>query len=251
MNKKILGKITSIFGYKLIDKNLIKNKRLLSKKTLNLDYFLNHFFSSNSIRDIIQVGANDGIRFDPLTKYIKEYETRTIFVEPILKYFKILKSNYSHKPNFHFENSAISKNNGYINIYKVSEKNLKLYDDHVSGVSSIDKNHLLKHGIKRGHIEIVKINSMRIVDLINKYEFKNLDLLFLDVEGAEGEIIVNFFETSNLRPIMIFEFIHVQSDRFEECINLLNKNNYIYFDIDENMICIPIEKKKLIKLSNF
>ena len=93
MNKKILGKITSIFGYKLIDKNLIKNKRLLSKKTLNLDYFLNHFFSSNSIRDIIQVGANDGIRFDPLTKYIKEYETRTIFVEPILKYFKILKSN--------------------------------------------------------------------------------------------------------------------------------------------------------------
>ena len=92
---------------------------------------------------------------------------------------------------------------------------------------------------------------MTIVDLVNKYKFKNLDLLFLDVEGAEGEIIVNFFETSNLRPIIIFEFIHVKSERFEECINILDKKNYIYFDIDENMICIPIEKKKLIKLSNF
>lgn len=250
MNKKILGKITSIFGYKLVDKNLIKNKRLLSKKVLNLDYFLDHFFSRNFIKDIIQIGANDGNRFDPLTKYIKEYDTRTIFVEPVLKYFEILKRNYSQQPNFYFENSAVSKNNGSINIYKVFEKNLKLYDDHVSGISSIDKKHLLKHGVKRGHIETLKINSITIADLINKYKFKNLDLLFLDVEGAECEIIVNFFETLYLRPIIIFEFIHVKSDRFEECINLLNKKNYVYFDMDENIICIPAEKKNLIKLSN-
>ena len=77
-----------------------------------------------------------------------------------------------------------------------------------------------------------------------------MDLLFLDVEGAEGEIILNFFEISDLRPIVIFEFIHIKNDIFEECINLLNKKNYIYFDIDENIICIPTEKRKIIKLSN-
>ena len=250
MNKKILGKISSIFGYKLIDKDLVKNKRLLSKKVLNLDYFLNHFFSIKFIKDIIQIGANDGNRFDPLTKYLKEYNTNTVFVEPIKKYFEILKNNYSNKNNFYFENSVISNINGLIDIYKVAEKNLKFYDDHISGISSIDKNHLLKHGVKRGHIEKEKINSITIIDLINKYKLNNLDLLFLDVEGAEGEIISNFFETSDLRPIVIFEFIHIKNYIFEECINLLNKKNYIYFDIDENIICIPTEKRKIIKLSN-
>ncbi len=251
MNKKIFGKITSIFGYKLIDKNLIKNKKIISNKILTLDYFLQHFFSIKIIKDIIQIGANDGYRFDPLTKYLKKNDVKTLFVEPIFKYFTILKKNYPKKKNFFYENSAISNFNGLLNIYKVSEKYLELYDDHISGISSINRDHLVKHGVKKNHIECEKINSLTIHELILKYNFKNLDLLFLDVEGAEGEIIINFFEKSNLRPIIIFEFIHIHYKKFEICINLLNKNNYIYFDIDENLICIPSEKKGIIKLSNF
>ncbi len=91
---KFIKKIISWFGYKLIDKNYIKNKRTLTNKYLNLDCILDHLFSNKLINDVIQIGANDGLRFDPLNKFLNKYETKTIFVEPIKKYFEDLKKNY-------------------------------------------------------------------------------------------------------------------------------------------------------------
>ena len=45
MNNKILKKILGLFGYKAIDKNLIKKNRLLSEKSfLSVDRLLKNFF---------------------------------------------------------------------------------------------------------------------------------------------------------------------------------------------------------------
>ena len=50
---------------------------------------INKLFSNNLINSLIQIGANDGLRFDILNKYIKEYSPKAILVEPILKILKI------------------------------------------------------------------------------------------------------------------------------------------------------------------
>ena len=91
MLNKLIKKIISWFGYKLVEKNYIKNRRTLSKNFFDLDKILNHIFSNNLAKNIIQIGANDGKRFDPLNKYLIKYETKTIFVEPIKEHFEKLK----------------------------------------------------------------------------------------------------------------------------------------------------------------
>ena len=78
---KLLKKICGLIGFKLIDKDLIKNERIISKFSYrNLNEIINKLFSNNLINSLIQIGANDGLRFDILNKYIKEYSPKAILV---------------------------------------------------------------------------------------------------------------------------------------------------------------------------
>ena len=71
MHFKILKKIAGIFGFKLINKNFIKIERsIATNDSLSLDLILLNIFNKK-IAGLIQVGANDGLRFDNINKYIK------------------------------------------------------------------------------------------------------------------------------------------------------------------------------------
>ena len=60
MHYKFLKKIIEALGYKIIDKNLIKNERLLSKYSfLSLEKILENLFTKGEIQSIIQIGANE------------------------------------------------------------------------------------------------------------------------------------------------------------------------------------------------
>ena len=92
MKNKLLKKILGIFEYKLIDKNLFKNNRLLSDKSfLTINIILKNIFEKKKINNLIQIGANDGDRFDILNYYIKKYQTKSLLVEPIKQNFEQLK----------------------------------------------------------------------------------------------------------------------------------------------------------------
>ena len=76
---KILKKFVGILGFKLINKNHIKNERLLSKYSyFSLNMILENLFLNNLVHSVIQIGANDGQRFDELSKFIKKYSPKTI-----------------------------------------------------------------------------------------------------------------------------------------------------------------------------
>jgi hypothetical protein len=66
MRHKLLKKISGIFGYKLICKNVVKNDRSLANYNLNLPQILEHLTKNECIKSVIQIGANDGSKFDDL-----------------------------------------------------------------------------------------------------------------------------------------------------------------------------------------
>ena len=68
---KLLKKIVGIFGFKIISKNLVKVEREIDNNNcLTLDKFLQNIFQKQIISGLIQIGANDGLRFDNINKYI-------------------------------------------------------------------------------------------------------------------------------------------------------------------------------------
>ena len=247
MRHKVLKKIVGLFGYKLISKKTVKNERFLGNfNYLNLPKILEYLFENKLINSIIQIGANDGNRFDDLNLLIKKYKIKSILVEPISENFEQLKKNYNNIKNIKFENSAISVNNEISYLYKVKPEYLDRYGEHIKGISSFKKQHLIDHGVKKFHIEKQKINSISIKELLNKYEIKNFDLLFLDAEGYDGTIVNDFLDNSLINPYIIFEFIHIDNKIFKKLIQKLNEKNYKLFSIYENIICIPEDKNFLL-----
>ena len=249
MHYKFLKKIVGAIGFKLISKNFIKNERLLSKfSKLSLKKILENLFIDNEIKSIIQIGANDGRRYDDLNNLVKKYIPYGIFVEPIKSNFKELKKNYSNQKNLYFENSAISVNNEISQLYKVKDSSLEFYDDHVVGITSFNKNHLIKHGIKNKDIIKVDVQTISITDLIKKYSIQNLDLIMIDTEGYDGSIVIDILNKNITRPIIVFEYIHTDHSTFEKCISLLNEKNYFFFKVNENVICIPDERSSKLRV---
>ncbi len=247
---KILKKTVETLGFKLVEKNLIKNDRLISQYSfLKLESILEKLFFDKKINFIIQIGANDGKRFDIINKFVKKYSPKAIFLEPIKSNFNDLKNNYSEQKNLFFENLAISVNNQIEYLYKVSEDKIHLYDDHIVGLTSFTKKHLIKHGVKEKHIRKELVNTISINELLKKYDVDQFDLLFIDTEGYDGEIVSDFITKSKLRPIIIFEYIHINNNVLKSTLKSLSENKYIFFKIEENIISYPNEKKDIIQLS--
>ena len=167
MNNKILKKILGLFGYKAIDKNLIKKNRLLSEKSfLSVDRLLKNLFSKKTINSLIQIGANDGERFDTINYFIKEYNPQCLLVEPIMENYIKLQKNYEDYNNIKFDNSAISVNKEINYLYKVSPNKILNYGNHIPGITSFNKNHLIKHGVKNSDIIKENVKSISIKDLL-------------------------------------------------------------------------------------
>ena len=250
MKNKILKKIIGIFGYRLIEKRLFKNNRALSKHTsFDIKKILEAIFADNKIEELIQIGANDGVSFDELNFFIKKYKTKSLLVEPIKNNFNLLKENYKDSNNISFENSAISINNEISYLYKVNPKYIHKYGSHIPAIPSFNKNHLINHGVKNKHIVLEKVVSLSILDLINKHKFNTLDLLFIDCEGYDGKIVLDFLSTVEMSPIIIFEFVHIDNEFFEKVLNKLLDKNYLFISVDENVVCYPKSKKININLN--
>lgn len=248
MHFKILKKIVGIFGFKLVNKNFIKIDRIIgSNDYLSLDLILLNIFNKKKITGLIQVGANDGLRFDYINKYIKKFKPNSILVEPIKEYFNELKENYGNSKNIFFENIAISVNDQINYLYKVNSKDLHKYDEHIKGVSSFDIKHLISHGVKKNHIIKEETKSISIVDLFKKYNF-NIDLILIDAEGYDAEIVIDLLQNSNFRPIIIIEYIHVKLLSIKILKDLLNTKKYKYVRINENLVCIPNENSLSIDI---
>ena len=244
MNNRLLKKISNIFGYKLIEKNLVKNNRALSiNSALNIKLILNNIFSKNKIKNLIQIGANDGFAFDDLNFFIKKYKVDSILVEPIRDSYKKLENNYKGLDFVKLENFAISCNDSISYLYKVDTKFLKNYGNHIPAISSFNIKHLIKHGVKNSHILKEKVQSITIKNLLKKHNLTKLDLLFVDAEGYDGNIICDFLEKTNFRSILIFEYIHIDNFIFNNLIKKLLDKNYYYFCVDECIISFPEEKK--------
>jgi|TARA_B110000305_G_C19403582_1_gene621485 FkbM family methyltransferase len=251
MKHKIFKKIVGIFGYKLIEKNHIKNNRILENNSyLNSKKILNFLFDQKKIGYLIQIGANDGLRFDSLNYYIKKYKTKSILVEPIKDNFEDLKNNYKEYKNIIFENLAISVNDEISYLYKVNPIKLKNYiGDHYIGISSFDKNHLIKHGVKKNDIIKEKVDSISIKDLILKHNINKFELFFVDAEGYDADIVSDFLNSSLIRPVIILEYLHIPNKKFQNLTNLLKEKKYVYFSLKENMFCFPEEDVNFINFN--
>jgi len=242
---KFLKKILGSLGYKIFPKDTVKTERFIESLSINCGDLIKLLIDKKKINNVMQVGANDGKSDDFLRSSINK-DTKVLLIEPIESAFLDLKNNYSDFTNVEFINKAIDIEKGKKKIYSVSPTHYDYYKKKYNSkdvswltvLASFEESHLINHGVKPNHIHSTDVDCTTFKDLIEQYNFNKLDLLIIDTEGYDNVLVKNFLEDTKIRPLIIFEWIHMKKNDAKNVIELLEANNYKFFKLNKDLICI-------------
>lgn len=214
---------------------LFENQEMLS-------IILKDYSQKNKDCFFVQIGANDGIRHDPLREFILNNNWKGILVEPVRYIFEELRNNYDNKPGLIFENVAISDKNEWRDFYyfsKESGNDLKGdYPEYGSFIYGQIKEWLSLNNMSEKYLNKEKVPCLTIDSLLERNNIQKFDVLCIDVEGYDYEIVklLNFNMYSP--DIIIYEINHLSEDDRKGSFELLKKQGYRVLQIGIDAVAI-------------
>lgn len=203
--KRMVKSIFRRFGL-----DIVRHQPTTAKPLNILDLVVRTVHAGRDDFFFLQVGANDGVRHDPLHALVRELHLRGLLVEPLPDLFDELRRNYTGEPQLLFENAAVSAGAGNMELARF-HTDAPVHDD-LHGLASADiarmERFARRHGLTR-YLERVTVPALTFGELLAKHGLSRIDLLVLDVEGHEWELLEAAFE-AGLRPRIVFlEFLHL------------------------------------------
>ncbi|MCK9506406.1 MAG: FkbM family methyltransferase [Porticoccaceae bacterium] len=181
----------------------------------------------------VQVGANDGIRFDGLYFTVTSNRWSGIVIEPLPHMFARLAFNYSDYPDVVPVNVAIHPTLTSEKIYHVNPLVVCDYPDWASGIASFNRHHLVKHGIRDQDILAIDVPCKPLMSVIGEHELFDAEVLQIDTEGFDAEII-GMIDFSRFKPWVIkFEWMNLSQAQKTFCLDRLVQEGY-KFSIDHD-----------------
>lgn len=202
--EKILNFVIFLFNYEVL-------VALFESIFIENEYY---FQAANPLPAIIDVGSNIGVSV-LYFKYLYP-KSKIIAFEPDPETFKLLhRTIESNKlKNVKLHQIAVSDKKGIAYFYNDQ-------DNPGSLLMSLRKERLPKDKVR------VK------TDVLSKYIPKDLDLLKMDIEGAEEEVIPELSKHMSLRKVryLVFEYHHhidLNKDSFSNILGYLERNGFGY-----------------------
>jgi len=186
----------------------------------------------------VQIGANNGVRYDPIHELVKELNLTGLAIEPIKEYYDELVVNYADY-NVTTVNRAIYSENTKISMFKVHEN--ANVPEWTRGIASFDKDFYRKSntGLQSVITEEV-VNTITFDDLLKDYSVDRITLLQMDAEGYDYNLL-KMFPFDKFQPDVV-HFEHglpnnnMSIAQFEEIVKMLS--NYGYNILLEYYDCI-------------
>lgn len=178
----------------------------------------------------IQIGAADGRIGDPIHHLVERHRWRGILVEPLPHMFAALRLTYRHRPDLVLENAAIAAEAGTRTLHYLRDADRENLPPWYRHLGSFHREVVLKHTLQVPRIgELLATAEVRCItfaQLLDRHDVTRIDLLHLDVEGAEAEVLSGV-DLDRLPPAMIlYEHCHLEPDDAEACAARLRSHGY-------------------------
>lgn len=177
----------------------------------------------------VQIGANDGVIYDPVWPFVKRYQWRGIMVEPVPVYFERLKQNHSGSNTLIFENVAISARRETRDFYRVRE-DVEFLPLWCQGLGTFNLDVLLSHKWAvpdlENYVVTEKVECIPLSDLLEKHSVSRINLLLVDTEGYDFRVLEQV-DFDALKPdILLYEHEYFCSDQRLQWENRLKQLGY-------------------------
>ena len=186
----------------------------------------------------VQIGANDGIKFDDLYHFIAARDCRGLVVEPIKYYYEILKTNYGKFPNIIPVNRAIHKTEKRATIHYVDPEKLPSLPIWAQGIGSFDSEHYKNSNTPQEVMISEEVDCVELMALINEHGFNEIHLLQIDTEGYDGEVIKMIDFNAIVPRVIRYEHGILEETERQEVEDILLRQNYALFEERNNTIAI-------------
>jgi len=190
-------------------------KYLYHPKPNTISAFLDSYSKSKKGKfTVVQVGANDGINHDPISKFIKRDGWHGVLLEP-QRYIHdhYLSKVYQKNKGINTLCAALGPEDGKADLYKIgwckmrwatglaSFQKSSLENAYTSGlVERASKKRSLTIPIDTSkHIVTEQVNVISPTSLLAKYKISNISLLQIDTEGYDYEVI-KVFDVEQTKP---------------------------------------------------
>jgi FkbM family methyltransferase len=230
-----------VIRFKLITiiKNIIKQSENVD---VDIKKVIKNVIHAGQIKNVLQIGSNDGLKNDPLNFWVNNYELNVILIEPLEHNFRKLKENYaSAKSQILFEQIGISDRNEELDYYYLKEiqpNEPDWYDqigsfDYSTFISNISVEPQLLNRIGKQ-----KIICKQLESVLEEKNWNKLDFLHIDAEGLDYSILKSL-NLKTIHPLLIlFETEWMKLYEFKDLKNVLIKNNYTIFS--SGIDCIAV-----------
>lgn len=207
-------------------RRFFRNKGYLIAKHPRVDYTVLSIFdvlvllmmrSQGTALRFVQVGANDGVYGDSISRYAFKYPWQGILVEPQPDIFAKLVENYRSAPaKSYFENCAIADK---------SCREITLWRQKPAAEGSFDST--IASARRRGEgMEAIQVPCMTLSELLDKHGWTQVNILLIDTEGLDFEVLKSL-ELSRCTPgIIQFEHGHLSPLEIDQAVALLQANAY-------------------------
>lgn len=189
---------------RVLKRNLLKSWRLLLAKRLNIRYVSPNFiYIPNLSVGSIVIDAGCSYEADFSLYMIKEYGLRAFGVDPTQKHKKAL-SLLEQRYKGHFIHLPFA--------ITAKDAELEFYESKENESGSICQDHV---NVKSDEITMYKVRGLSLQSILKEVNAKFVDMLKLDLEGAEYELL-HHVERDSLEPFnqIFIEFHHHAIDRF-------------------------------------
>ena len=210
---------------------------------------INHFARSEPHATFIQIGANDGIAWDPLHEAIAQTQWSGIMVEPVPYVAERLRANMASNPRVTIETVAIAEKNGEQEFYHLAEA---ADADHVwkwyHALGSFDREVLLSHANL-----IPDINSRLVTTTVPCVTFDTLwernglsevDVIQIDTEGYD-HVVLELIDLERYQPkILMYEHKHLAGPTRHDIEDRLRAHGFEFFSDWMDTIAVSREALK-------
>lgn len=168
---------------------------------------------------IIQVGANDGVRQDPIRSLLHEERIPAICIEPVPYLAEALRANTSDLPHVRVRQHAVAPQAGTLTLYQIVPDHSSA-PDWAKGMVSSDRAVILQdrrlRNLGADAIESIEVPALPLTTVVEEERLERILLLQVDVEGFD-DVVVGHAIDSGLRPAIIhYEHKHLSLSKQTE-----------------------------------
>lgn len=182
----------------------------------------------------VQVGANDGVRADPLRPFIvSDARWRGLLLEPVEFLFERLCRNYAEQADrVTCLNVAASDEEGTRRLYFLPEDmgpiDGKRPPAHATGLGSFDRGHVRKHlgPAAENYLTEQEVTCRPLGRICAEAGLPRVDLVCVDTEGHDYRVLAGF-DFERYRPaVILFEHRHLSEADGRAIAALLRRYGY-------------------------